>query len=162
MENMTFGVMLAILGGVLAAAMGGAGSAIGVGRVGRAAAGVVTEDPSKFGKVLILQILPGTQGLYGFLVAFLLMNNIGLMGDLTALSTSQGLMYFAACLPMAIGGFVSAIHQGNAAVAGVSIVAKRPEESGKAIIFAAMVETYAVIALLISILAMMNITNQIK
>jgi V/A-type H+-transporting ATPase subunit K len=158
---MSYGIMFAILGGALAAAMGGAGSAIGVGRVGRAAAGVVTEDPSKFGKVLILQILPGTQGLYGFLVAFLLMNNIGLMGDVKTLTTAQGLMYFAACLPMAIGGFVSALHQGNAAVAGVSIVAKRPEESGKAIIFAAMVETYAVLALLISILAMMNITSKI-
>lgn len=158
---MTLGVMIAILGGVLAAALGGVGSAIGVGRVGRAAAGVVTEDPSKFGKVLILQILPGTQGLYGFLVAFLLMSNIGLMGDAKALTTAEGLMYFAACMPMAIGGLVSALQQANAAVAGVGIVAKRPEESGKAIIFAAMVETYAVLALLISILAMMNITSHI-
>lgn len=158
---MTLGVMIAILGGVLAAALGGVGSAIGVGRVGRAAAGVVTEDPSKFGKVLILQILPGTQGLYGFLVAFLLMSNIGLMGDAKALTTAEGLMYFAACMPMAIGGLVSALQQANAAVAGVGIVAKRPEESGKAIIFAAMVETYAVLALLISILVMMNITSHI-
>ncbi len=158
---MTLGVMIAILGGVLAAALGGVGSAIGVGRVGRAAAGVVTEDPSKFGKVLILQILPGTQGLYGFLVAFLLMSNIGLMGETKALTTAEGLMYFAACMPMAIGGLVSALQQANAAVAGVGIVAKRPEESGKAIIFAAMVETYAVLALLISILAMMNITSHI-
>ena len=159
---MTLGVMFAIFGGVLAAAMGGVGSAIGVGRVGRAAAGVVTEDPSKFGKVLILQILPGTQGLYGFLIAFLLMNNIKLgSADALELTTAQGLMYFAACLPMAIGGLVSALHQANAAVAGVGIVAKRPEESGKAIIFAAMVETYAVLSLLISILAMMNITNTI-
>ena len=159
---MTLGVMFAIFGGVLAAAMGGVGSAIGVGRVGRAAAGVVTEDPSKFGKVLILQILPGTQGLYGFLIAFLLMNNIKLgSADALELTAAQGLMYFAACLPMAIGGLVSALHQANAAVAGVGIVAKRPEESGKAIIFAAMVETYAVLSLLISILAMMNITNTI-
>lgn len=153
--------MIAILGGVIAAIMGGVGSAIGVGRVGKAAAGVVTEDPSKFGKVLILEILPGTQGLYGFLVAFLLMTNIGLMGDLKPLTTAQGWMFFAACMPMAVGGFVSALHQANVAVSGVSIVAKRPEESGKAIIFAAMVETYAVLALLISILAMMNIAGKI-
>ncbi|MCR5150831.1 MAG: V-type ATP synthase subunit K [Clostridiales bacterium] len=156
------GVMFAILGGVLAAAMGGVGSAIGVGRVGRAAAGVVTEDPSKFGKVLILQILPGTQGLYGFLIAFLLMNNLKLgSAEALNLTNGQGLQYFAACMPMAIGGLVSALMQASAAVAGVGIVAKRPEESGKAIIFAAMVETYAVLALLISILAMMNITSTI-
>lgn len=159
---MNLGVMIAILGGALAATMGGVGSAIGVGRVGRAAAGVVTEDPSKFGKVLILQILPGTQGLYGFLVAFLLMNNIGLMsGNVLNLTPAQGAMFFAACLPMTIGGLVSALHQANVAVAGVSMVAKRPEESGKAIIFAAMVETYAVLALLISILAMMNIAGRL-
>ena len=60
---MSYGIMLAILGGVIAAAMGGVGSAIGVGTVGRAAAGVVTEDPSKFGKMLVLELLPGTQGL---------------------------------------------------------------------------------------------------
>lgn len=155
------GAVLAILGGVLAAVCGGVGSAIAVSRVGRAAAGVVTEDPSKFGKVLILQILPGTQGLYGFLIAFLLFNQIGLIsGDIAALQAIEplkGLMYLCACLPMAIGGFVSAIHQGNAAIAGVGIVAKKPEESGKAIIFAAMVETYAVLALLISILAVFGI-----
>lgn len=157
---MNYGIMIAILGGVIAAALGGVGSAIGVGRVGQAAAGVVTEDPSKFGKVLILQILPGTQGLYGFLVAFLLMVQLGIMGGTPIeLTTAQGFMYFAACMPMAIGGLVSALHQAKTAAAGVSIVAKRPEESGKAIIFAAMVETYAVLALLISILSIFSITG---
>ncbi len=157
---MSYGIMLAILGGVLAALFGGVGSAIGVGTVGRSAAGVVAEDPSKFGKVLILQVLPGTQGLYGFLVAFLLLVQIGIMGgEPLDLTPAQGLMYFAACLPMAAGGLISGIHQGKAAAAGVALVAKRPEESGKAIIFAAMVETYAVLALLISILAMFNITG---
>ena len=157
--NLTFGVMIAILGGVIAAVMGGVGSAISVGTVGQAAAGVVSEDPSKFGKVLILQILPGTQGLYGFLVAFLLLVQIGVMnGEVLA----QGFMYFAACLPMAVGGLISAVYQGKAAVAGVGIVAKKPEESGKAIIFAAMVETYAVLALLISILSIFSITSIIS
>ncbi len=157
---MSYGMLIAIFGAVLAAAMGGIGSAMGVGLVGKAAAGVVSEDPSKFGKVLILQILPGTQGLYGFLVAFLLLVRVGIMsGEPLDLTVAQGLMYFAACLPMAFGGLISAIQQGKAAVAGVGIVAKKPEESGKAITFAAMVETYAVLALLISILAIFNITN---
>ena len=162
--NLTMGALLAILGGVIAAIMGGVGSAIGVGTVGQASAGVVSEDPSKFGKVLILHILPGTQGLYGFLVAFLLLVQIGVMsgeiiGGESGLTVAQGLMYFAACMPMAIGGLVSAMYQGKAAVAGVGIVAKKPEESGKAIIFAAMVETYAVLALLISILSIFSITS---
>lgn len=157
---MSFGILIAILGGVIAAVMGGVGSATGVGRVGQAAAGVVTEDPSKFGKVLILQILPGTQGLYGFLVAFLLLVQLGIMsGEPLNLTVAQGLMYFAACMPMAVGGYISAIHQAKTAAAGVAIVAKKPEESGKAIIFAAMVETYAVLALLISILSIFSLTS---
>ena len=157
---MGIGTALAILGAVLAAALAGSGSAIGVGIVGQAGAGLVSEDPSKFGKALILQILPGTQGLYGFLTAFLLLVRIGVIGGDGAvqLSTSEGLMYFAACMPMAIAGFVSALYQAKAAASGIGIIAKKPEESGKAITFAAMVETYAVLALLISVLSIFSIS----
>ncbi len=159
---MSTGISLAILGAVLAAALAGAGSAIGVGIVGQAGAGLVSEDPTKFGKTLILQILPGTQGLYGFLTAFLLLVQIGIIGggakDITA---AEGWMYFAACMPMAIAGFVSAIYQAKVAAAGVGLIAKRPEESGKAITFSAMVETYAVLALLISVLSIFSITSSI-
>ncbi len=157
---MGIGMALAILGAVMAAALAGSGSAIGVGIVGQAAAGLVSEDPSKFGKVLILQILPGTQGLYGFLTAFLLLVRIGVIGgNAVELTVSEGLMYFAACLPMAIAGFVSALYQAKAAASGVGIIAKKPEESGKAITFAAMVETYAVLALLISVLSIFSISS---
>ncbi|MCR5484831.1 MAG: V-type ATP synthase subunit K [Clostridiales bacterium] len=154
------GTALAVLGAVLAAALAGCGSAIGVGIVGQAGAGLVSEDPSKFGKALILQILPGTQGLYGFLTAFLLLTRIHVIGgDFSPITTSTGLMYFFACLPMAIAGFVSALYQAKAAAAGVGIIAKKPEESGKAITFSAMVETYAVLALLISVLAIFSISG---
>lgn len=158
---MGIGLTLAILGAALAAAFAGIGSAIGVGMVGQAGAGLVSEDPSKFGKVLILQILPGTQGLYGFLTAFLLLVRIGVIGGDSAvdLTVSEGLMYFAACLPMAIGGYVSAIWQAKVSASGVGIIAKKPEESGKAITFAAMVETYAVLSLLISVLAIFSISS---
>lgn len=152
------GLLFAILGAVFAALLAGIGSAKAVGLVGEAAAGVVSEDPSKFSKVLILQLLPGTQGLYGLLVAVLLLSQIGVLGGNPAhLTLVQGLMYFGACVPMAIGGLISAIAQGRAATAGVGIVAKKPDESGKAIIMAAMVETYAILALLISILIIYNI-----
>lgn len=145
MENL--GVAFAILGAAFAAMFAGMGSAKGVGTVGKSAAGVITEDPGKFGRVLILEILPGTQGLYGFLAAFMIMNNITV-----GMPLSQGLGLFAAALPIAFAGLVSAIHQGRAAAAGCGLVAKRPEGLGQAIILAAMVETYAVLALLISIL----------
>ncbi len=150
-ENL--GLFMAVLGATFAALFAGIGSAKGVGLVGEAAAGVVSVDPSKFSKVLILQLLPGTQGLYGLLTSVLVLNQIGLLGGSpAALTFGQGCMYFAACLPIAIVGLLSGIAQGRAAAAGVGIVAKKPEESGKAIIMAAMVETYAILALLVSIL----------
>ncbi len=152
------GLALAIIGAACAALLAGIGSAKGVGMVGEAAAGLVSQDPSKFSKALILQLLPGTQGLYGLLVAVLLLSNIGVLGgNAEELTVVQGLMYLGASLPIAFGGFFSAIAQGRAAVAGVGIVAKKPDESGKAIIMAAMVETYAILALLISILIIYNI-----
>ena len=154
------GIVLALLGAAFAALMAGIGSAIGVGMAGEAAAGVVTEDPQKFGKVLILQLLPGTQGIYGLLIAFITLSQIGLLGGGGVdVSLAQGLLYFVACLPMAFVGLWSAQRQAKAAVAGISLVAKKPDQMGKAIIFAAMVETYAILALLISILSIVSIPS---
>ncbi len=144
---MSLGIFFAILGAACAATFAGIGSAKGVGIVGQAAGGVITEDPSKFGKVLILEILPGTQGLYGFLAAFMIMNKIS-----AGMSTEMGLGLLAASVPIAIVGLFSGISQGKAAASGCSVVAKKPDQNGKAIILAAMVETYAVLALLVTIL----------
>ena len=155
---MTTGVSLAILGAALAALLAGIGSSIGVGIAGRAAAGVVTEDPEKFSKVLILQLLPGTQGIYGLLIAFIALSNIGVLGgNVRQLTTAEGLSFLMACLPMAFVGLMSAVMQGKTSVASIGIVAKKPEEFGKAMILPAMVETYAILALLVSILAIVNI-----
>jgi len=152
-----FGIVFALLGAILAALMGGIGSAIGVSMTGRAAAGVVTEDPSQFGKVLILQLLPGTQGIYGLLIGFITLTQIGILGGTSDISVVKGLLYFAACMPMAIVGWVSALQQAKASVASIALVAKKPDQFGKAMIFPAMVETYAVLALLISILPLFSI-----
>ena len=120
-------------------------------------AGVCSDDPSKFGKVLILQLLPGTQGIYGLLIAFITLAQIGVLGGSADLSWQKGLLYLLGCLPMAIVGYASAIKQGKASIASISMVAKRPDQSSKAIIFPAMVETYAILALLVSILAVSGI-----
>ncbi len=152
------GLALAVLGAAVAALLSGIGSAKGVGIVGEAAAGVVSVDGSKFSKVLLLQLLPGTQGLYGLLTAVLLLSRIGVIGPgAVDLTLTQGLLFFAAGLPIGLVGLFSAIAQGKAAAAGVGIVAKNPDESGKGIIMAAMVETYAILALLVSILILYNI-----
>ena len=155
MENL--GLVFALVGAAFAALLAGIGSAIGVGIAGEAAAGVVTEDPQKFGKVLILQLLPGTQGIYGLLIAFLILSQIGILGAPVEISLAKGLLYLAASLPMAFVGLWSAIRQAKAAVAGINLVAKRPDQMGKSIIFAAMVETYAILALLVSILSVVGI-----
>ncbi|MDF2539911.1 MAG: putative rane protein [Herbinix sp.] len=155
----SLGIVFAILGAVLAALLAGMGSAKGVGMGGQAAAGVVTEDPGKFGKVLILQLLPGTQGIYGLLIAFVTLSQIGVLGGSSDISFGKGLMYLAACLPMAIVGYSSAIAQAKASVSSIGIVAKRPEQFGKAMIFPAMVETYAILALLISILSIFGVAG---
>ena len=157
MDINSLGVAMALLGAASAALLAGIGSAIGVGMAGEAAAGVVTEDPGKFGKVLVLQLLPGTQGIYGLLIAFITLSNIGILGGSSDVSFVQGLMYFFACLPMGLVGRWSARRQAMASVASIGIVAKRPDQFGKAMIFPAMVETYAVLALLVSLLAVSNI-----
>jgi len=157
MENI--GIVLALLGAALAALMAGIGSAIGVGKAGEAAAGVLSEDPSKFGKILVLQLLPGTQGIYGLLIAFLTMTKIGVLAGDSNLSWQQGALYFCACLPIAIVGLVSAIAQAKASVASIGMVAKKPEQFGKAMILPAMVETYAILALLISLLAVSGVSS---
>ena len=147
------GLVIAVAGAVLAALIAGMGSAKAVGMVGEAAAGVVAEDPSKFSKVLVLQLLPGTQGLYGLLTAVLALSQLGVLGGgALELTVAEGIAYFAACLPIMIVGYFSAVAQARAAVAGVGIVAKNPSQNGKAITMSAMVETYAILALLVSIL----------
>lgn len=147
------GTNIALLGIALAVALPGIGSAKGTGMVGEAGAGLITEDPSAFSKVLILQILPGTQGLYGFVIGLFALIQLGVFGgSIPNLTLSQGSGYFMACMPIAIVGLVSAILQARVAAAGVSILAKRPEEMFKGVMFAVTVEFYAILALLVSFL----------
>ena len=153
---MMLGQVYALAGVALAVALSGIGSAVGVSQGGRAAAGVLSEKPELFAKVLILQLLPGTQGIYGLLVAFVALGKIGVLGG-TAPDTATGLLYLAACLPIALVGLFSAIQQGKTSVASIALLAKRPETFGKAMLLPAMVETYAILALLISILSVANL-----
>lgn len=157
---MSMGMVFALTGAALASLLAGAGSALAVSKTGQAAAGATTENPDMFSKVLILQLLPGTQGIYGLLIAFITLSQIGLLGGgASELTTAQGLMYLAACLPIAVVGLISAIAQGNASVAAIHMVSKKPDQFGKSMIFPAMVETYAILALLVSILAIFGIAG---
>ena len=144
---------LALLGAGLAVILAGMGSAKGVGIVGEAGAGLLSEDPSKFGKALILQALPGTQGIYGLITAFIIILKLGLFtGSPAVLTVAQGAFFLVVSLPIAIVGYFSAIKQARVAAAGINLIAKRPDEVGKAITASALVETYAIFALLVSLL----------
>lgn len=151
---MTFSDLLVNNGGVVFAALGiavamlsGIGSAKGVGMVGEAASGLIIEEPEKFGRSLVLQLLPGTQGLYGFVIALLVLGKIDLN-----MSVANGLYLLFSCMPVGIVGWLSAIAQGKTAAAGISILAKNEEHSTKGIIYAVMVETYALLAFVISLI----------
>lgn len=150
--NNNGGIVFAVLGMAMATIFAGIGSAKGVGFTGEATAALTTEQPEKFGQALILQLLPGTQGLYGFVIAFLIYINLG-----NDMSMVQGLNYFVAALPIAFAGLFSGIAQGRVAAAGIQILAKKPEHATKGIIYAAMVETYAILGFVISFLLVLNV-----
>ena len=152
------GLAIALLGAGLAACLAGAGSAVGTGIAGEAGAGLVTEDPAKFGKAMILQVVPGTQGLYGLAVFFVAISSMGLLdGSGLNLSFVDGCRYFAACLPIAIGGLVSAIAQGKVAAASVNLLAKNPDHWAKGMILCVTVEFYAILSLLASMMMLLFI-----
>jgi V/A-type H+-transporting ATPase subunit K len=150
------GTFWAILGAALATAFAGIGSAKGVGGAAQTAMGVLSEDSSKFGKMLVLTLLPGTQGLYGFIVSFLVLTNCGVMGG-TAPDVMHGLLYLAACLPIAVGGMISGFAQGKAAVSGIALTAKSESNFSKAMVSVTLVEIYALLAFIVSLLSVLNV-----
>ena len=147
------GVLFATLGAAVAVFLSGVGSAKGVGMVGEVAAGLMAEEPEKFGKSLVLQLLPGTQGLYGFVIGLMVLGRLN-----PQMSIAEGIYIFIACLPIAIAGYGSAIFQGRVAASGISLLAKNEEQSTKGIVYAVMVETYALLAFVVSIMLLSGVS----
>ena len=154
---MTWGTIIALTGAVLAALLACIGSARGVGIACEAGNAVVAEDPSKAGKALLLEALPGSQGIYGFVTAFMVLMNVGVIGGgIQQLTMAQGWYLFVACLPIAVVGYFSALFQGKVCATGMNILAKKPDDSIKGVTAAALVETYAIFSLLVSLLLILN------
>ena len=146
------GLAIALLGSGLAVALSCVGSAKGTGIAGEAGTGLLSEDPSKSGKVMVLQLLPGTQGLYGLVVWFFALIQMGMTSGAPELTLLEGCQYFAACMPMALGGLLSAIAQGRVAAGSINILAKKPNDWSKGLILCGIVEFYAILSLLASML----------
>ena len=147
------GLALGLLGAGLAAVLSGIGSAKGTGIAGEAGTGLLCQDPSKFGKVMILQVIPGTQGLYGLVVWFFAVFRMGLLdGTAFDMTVQEGLRYFVACLPMALGGLFSA-------AGSINLLAKKPDDWSKGMVLCITVEFYAILSLLASMLMIINISG---
>ena len=138
------------IGAATSGLLGFMGSAIGMGLAGRAGAAVVAERPELFGRVLLLQALPGSQGIYGLVGAFLILSFSGALGDgEMTISIAQSFQYMIAALPIGFAGLISAIHQGAVAANGIATIAKDESLTAQAIVMAAMVETWAIFGVLV-------------
>ena len=154
--DMSLGLAILLAGAGISAVLGFVGSVLGMGYAGQAGAGVATEKPHLFGKLLLLQALPGTQGIYGLVGAFLMLNFAGVLGAKEALdmTVATGWQYFFAGLPTGLAGLFSGIYQGKVSAAGIAMIARDEKQIAKAMIFSAMVETWAIFGLLISFILM--------
>ena len=143
------GFAVAMIGVALCVILCGIGSAIGLFKTGTVAAGVLGEAPDKFGKVLVLVLLPATQGIYGFIIGIIASGSGAIVPDMTL---SQGWAMLGAVMPMAVAGLITGIFQGKSAVNCIYAVGKQDSLGGKLIIYPAMIEFYAILGLIISIM----------
>lgn len=141
------GTVIAILALALCTICCGIGSAIGLFKAGSAAAGAIADDEKKFSKVFVIAVLPATQGLYGFVITI-----IGLGSVSMGMEVSQGLAVLGATLPMTVVGMISSILQGLTSVSAIMSIAKNDNAGAKMMLFPAMVETYAILSLVITIM----------
>ena len=151
------GMFFALLGAAIATVLAGIGSAKGVGGAAQAAMGVLSEDSSQFGKMLVLTLLPGTQGLYGFIVGFLILVSSGVLSGAPNVTVAQGFAYAGASLAIGFGGLFSGIAQGKAAVSGIAMSAKDDKNFSKGMVSVTLVEIYALLAFIVSLLVVISI-----
>lgn len=155
---MSLGLVYGCLGVALVMVGTGIGSCIGVGRAGQMAGGILSKDPSRFGSMFVLQLLPSTQSIYGLIISFMALNSMGILsGGAAGFDANKGLMLLCVCLPIAVIGLVSAVFQGKVAMAGMELCVKQKKQMGRAMTMAALVEIFAIFAFVISLLGVINI-----
>lgn len=141
------GYTIAMIGIAACVLLCGIGSCIGLYKTSTAAAGVLGENPKMFGKVMVLVLLPATQGIYGFIIGIIASGAL-----MDGMSTAYGWAMVGAVIPMAFSGLISAWFQGRSASNCIYAVAKQESLSGKLIVYPGMIEFYAILGLIISIM----------
>lgn len=149
------GNAFALIGAALAVGLCCTGSAFGMFYVQRASCGIVAEKPEKYSKTLILQLIPSSSALYGFIVAFLVLTKVVLAS--ASYTLNEGLMVMGGCLAVAIAGFTAAIAQGKVCASAAVMVGKRDDLLGRALTMSVFTELFALFGLIISILCVLLI-----
>lgn len=150
---MSISMIYVLVGLVLSVGLGAIGSSLGVGYVTKVGAGLLSKEPQKFPQVLALAALPSTQALYGLLFGFILLIRVGFLDAAPKIiDDNTGLALMLSALPVGIACLISGIMQGQAAASGVKILAEKPENVSQAIVLAALIESFAVFGLVISLL----------
>ncbi|MFA4931609.1 MAG: permease [Caldisericia bacterium] len=147
------------MGAAFVISLGSLGSAIGIRISGSQAAGVLSEKPELFGKMFVMMALPGTQGFYAFVYGIMMIVLSGVLNKGVVISNAKGLAMMTVGIGVGSVEWLSAIAQGQAAAAAESLTARQPSSFGQAILIPALVETYAVIALVSGILLLLWISQ---
>ena len=153
------GSTFVVMGAVAAAALGAIGSGMGIGRTTAHAGGILSEKPELFGKMLIIMALPGTQGIYSLVLMFLMLQFFGFISGNPQASLGKGLAMLVVGICIGLNEFKTALDQAHAAIGSLDLVSKKPEESGRAILLPALVETYAILGLLAGVLLTLWVSN---
>lgn len=150
---MSLSLVLALFGLAISVALGAIGSSLGVGYVTKAGAGLLSKEPQKFAQVLALSALPSTQALYGLLFGFIILTRTGLLGETPIdFDVNTGWAFLASSIPVGVACLASGIMQGQAAASGIKILAEKPENISQAIVLSALIESFAIFGLVISLL----------
>lgn len=153
---MEIGNLLALVGAAIAVGVTGLGASFGMAIVQRASAGLVAEQPEKYNRTLVFQLLPTTVALYGFVVGFLVIQN-AVLSKTGGYGLWQGAMVLAACLPVAVIGVAATIAQAKVCASVIMMFGKRSELYGRAITMAIFIEFFALLGLIVSILCIFAI-----
>jgi V/A-type H+/Na+-transporting ATPase subunit K len=146
--------MLTLIGVAISAGFGAVGSSLGVGAAARSAAGLLSKQPEKFPQVLALSALASTQSLYGLLFGFIILIQAGMLGGTPSVEVTESVAfgYIMAALPVGLACIASGWQQGVVAGAGVKILAEKPQNLSQAIVLSALIESFAIFGLVISLL----------